>query len=212
MRLNEARGGREAGRRGSLSIFVLAVMLLGGCVAPKPRPEISVSLHAQQSREMLLGEWREWGFSGRISVSGGGESGSGRIDWLRRGARLEVVMQAPVSRRSWRLVDDVGGASLEGLDGGTRYGSDAESLLRNELGWELPVAQVEAWVRGARSGANAMLEFDQNGLPQRMRDGSWEIEYRGWGTGWVALPKRIFAESASDKFRLIVDNWQHPEP
>ncbi len=211
MRRIDAGAGRQAGTLGSLTALMLIITVLAGCAAPKPRPENSISLHAQQAREMLLEEWQEWGFSGRISVSGGGESGSGRIDWRRSGSRLEVLMQAPVSRRSWRLVEDSGGASLEGLEGGTRHGESAEILLRDELGWELPVAQVEAWVRGSRSSRSAALEFDSDGLPQRMRDGAWEIEYRGWSTGWVALPQRVFAQSGSDKFRLVVDRWQQPE-
>lgn len=192
-------------------LVVLLVLQLGACAAPRPRPGDSTLLQAQQVRETSLRGWQDWGFSGRIAVSGGGESGSGRVEWQRRGADLAVSMQAPVSRQSWRLLEGPEGARLEGLEGGVRHGPDAQSLLRSELGWSLPLSQVEAWIRGLRAGPAAQLEFDAAGLPQRLREGRWEIEYRGWNGDAPPLPKRVYGHSGEDKFRLVIDRWQRAD-
>jgi len=185
-------------------------LLLAACAGQRARPAGDDELQAQAAREQLMGQWREWSFSGRISVSSGADSGSGRIEWQRRGGQLEVSLQAPVSRQSWRLLAGPEGATLEGLEGGIRHAADAETLLRDELGWQLPIEAVESWVRGARSGARARLEFDRVGLPQRLSEAGWDIEFRGWNSGAVALPQRVFAQSGSDRFRLVVDRWQVP--
>lgn len=195
----------------AMRLFALLMLLqLGACATPLPRPDGSTFLQAQQDREASIAGWQDWGFSGRISVASGGESGSGRIEWQRRGLDLVVSMQAPVSRQSWRLVEGPDGARLEGLEGGVRFGPDAQSLLQTELGWSLPLSQLEGWIRGLRSGPAARLEFDAGGLPQRLREARWDIEYRGWNAGEPALPRRVFGHSGNEKFRLVVDRWQHP--
>jgi len=200
--------GFEGLRRG-WGLFGMA-LLLTACAGAPSRQADPQSMAAQMAREQQLHAWSAWGFTGRIAVSGEGESGSGRIDWRREGESLEVSLQAPVSRQSWRLRAGVGFARLEGLEGGPREAPDAESLLREALGWQLPLRAVEAWVRGARDHSRARLQFGSDGLPQEMREAGWVISYRGWLNGEPRLPRRVFAESNRQRLRLVVDAWQVP--
>ena len=61
-----------------------------------------------------------------------------------------MALSAPVTRQSWRLVDDghQGEARLEGLPGGPRGGADAEALLTEATGWRVPVNFLPDWVLG----------------------------------------------------------------
>src|SRR3970282_570297 len=96
----------------------------------------------QVAREAQLRLQPEWALVGRIAVTSAGNGGSGRIGWRQDGERFEVALSAPVTRQSWRLHGDPGGAHLEGLEGGPRSGADARLLLLEATGWDIPVTAL----------------------------------------------------------------------
>jgi outer membrane lipoprotein LolB len=197
--------------RPALLVLAGLALLLGACSRPALRTPDAAAMERQLAREGQLEALRDWGFDGRIAVSGPGDGGSGRIEWRRQGDRLEVSVSAPVSRQSWRLQSGPEGARLEGLEGGTREADDAEALLRDSVGWDLPLAAVEAWIRGARSQGSLRIGFGAEGLPDRLEEAGWQIEYRGWGRGEPPLPQRVFARSGERSLRLVVDRWHVPD-
>ena len=129
-----------------------------------------------------------------------------------------MSLSAPITRQSWRLVARPGGATLDGLEGGTRHGVDAAALLAGSTGWAIPVDALPAWVRGARSPAlgEATLAFGEDGRLARMEQGGWTITYGQWGlppsgAEGVALPHRMEAVRGEARVRLVVDAWVHPD-
>lgn len=170
---------------------------------------------AQAAREAALQADSNWSLAGRIAVSTGRDGGSGRIDWQQAGDRYEVSLSAPVTRQSWRLSGDAAGATLEGLEGGTRFGPDAAAVLHEATGWSIPILALADWMRGARSGAlgPARIEFGADGRPARIEQGGWTIDYRwpeaavGGSAGPPALPFRLDARRGEAKVRLIIDQW-----
>jgi outer membrane lipoprotein LolB len=148
-----------------------------------------------------------WSMSGKIAVSDGKDGGSGRIDWQQDGERFRIEIRAPVSRRTWRLSGGPDGATLEGLDGGPRSGPDAEALLREAVGWTVPVADLVAWARGTGGQGGADIEYDAAGQPQRLVQRGWTVEYRAWFDGEPPLPRKIFAARGERRVRLVVERW-----
>lgn len=209
-RLRAASGATSA-RAGARTLVALAVFaLVAGCArAPLLREGDLQLLAGQAERERALALQQDWGLSGRVAVSGGGDGGSGRIEWRQQGEAFSVSLSAPVSRQSWRLTAGAGQARLEGVEQGPLQGSDPEALLAEAAGWNMPLAQLRAWLRGARAEGEAQLEFDANGLPARLRQHGWQIEYRGWDQrSQPPLPLRVFAESGERRVRLVVDRWE----
>lgn len=204
------RAGASLPVRSAFLVLAGLALLLAACSRPALRAPDAAAMERQLLREGQLEALRDWGFDGRIAVSGRGDGGSGRIEWRRQGERLDVSVSAPVSRQSWRLRSGPEGARLEGLEGGVREGEDAESLLRDAVGWDLPLAAVEAWIRGARSQGSLRIGFGAEGLPERLEEAGWQIEYRAWGQGAPPLPQRVFARSGERSLRLVVDRWHVP--
>ena len=193
-------------RRLLLSSLVLVV---AACVPPPVRrPADAALMQAQIVRETALMARSDWSLSGRIAISDGKDGGSGRIDWKQHGADFDIRLSAPVTRQSWRLVREGGQVRLEGLEGGTLEGTDAEALLYQALGWLVPVDALAAWARGARASSDAQLEFGADGLPSLLTEDGWSVEYRAWDAGGdPPRPKKVFAVQGDSKVRLLVDHW-----
>jgi outer membrane lipoprotein LolB len=194
------------------SILPAALMLsltLAAC-APVPvrRGPDAALLQAQAAREAVLAAIPGWSLTGRIAVSDGHDGGSGRIEWSQHGSDFDIRLSAPITRQSWRLIRHGTQVRLEGLDGGTREGDDAQALLQQAVGWVVPVDALAAWARGARSGPSATLEFGVDGLPALLDEQGWAVEYRAWTPGTTpALPKKVFASQGASHVRLQVDRW-----
>jgi outer membrane lipoprotein LolB len=204
---------------------VAAMLALAACstmsgrqAPPASQVVASVSPQARQAetdRQAWLVAHPDWSFQGRAAISKGRNGGSGRVDWQQRGDSYQIQLSAPVTRQSWTLDGDLrsGAGRLEGLDGGPRAGADAEQVLLEATGWQIPVSQLPGWVRGQLvEGANE-VGFDAEGRPRTLQQQGWTIDFLEWypaQDGRPALPRRIEARSGDAKVRLMLDQWDIP--
>ncbi len=196
------------------ALLLICTLLLAACAtAPSrslPPPVASASAAALDSQR---GQVLDWSIAGRIAVSNGRDGGSGRIDWQQEAGRYVISLSAPVTRQSWRLTGDVTGARLEGIKGGPRESADVEILLREAIGWEIPVGALDNWLRGIGAAGHeygpVKVSYGPDNLPLRLEQAGWSVEYADWAPvpHGPALPKKLVATKGQAKVRLIMDAW-----
>jgi outer membrane lipoprotein LolB len=183
---------------------------LAGCQSLPTRSDAKDALHrpANDGRLLATSALTAWAMHGRIAVSDGKDGGSGRLDWRQNGEHFDVQLSAPVTRRSWRLRGDAHWVLLEGLEEGPLEGPDAEQLLRQAVGWDLPIRFLVDWMRGLQAPGRFDGVWDERGFPTRIQQGEWVIEYRDWFDELTPpLPRKIFAQSGEHRVRLVVERW-----
>ncbi len=148
-----------------------------------------------------------WGMEGRAAINHGKQSGSLGVEWEDAGASgYLVVLTAPVTRQGWRLQEHGGRATLEGMAGGPRTGSDGAALLREATGFEIPVRALRYWMRGYPDPSQPVTRaaFAGDQLATLMQDG-WQIDYLARDE--QHRPLRINATRGDDRVRLVIDRW-----
>lgn len=155
-----------------------------------------------------------WAMTGRVALSNGKDGGSGRITWSQAVGKARIELTAPVTRQGWALEVDAQGATLQGVPDGPVRGADAAALLRERTGWDIPVAGLGCWVRGAWASeaafGPALVGYGEDGRVQRIEQAGWIIDYADWkpdAASGVHLPARINAVRNTDRVRLVVDGW-----
>lgn len=186
------------------------LLALAACAPMAPRPTGVADELAQRQREAVLALRSAWEFKGRLAISQAGNGGNARIQWRQDGEFFDISLSAPITSQSWRLVRDADGVSLLGMDGGTRRGEDAETLLFEATGWRIPIEAMSRWVRGTRAAGPANLSSEAGGLPAVISQGGWTVEYRGWIPGAPPLPQKLFASQGRADVRLVIEQWQRP--
>lgn len=192
-------------------VAVTAAGLMIGACAPVPvrAPGTAQQLAAQAAREQALGASPDWSLDGRFAASDGHQGGSGGIVWRQTGSRYRFVLRAPITGKSVELEGDPDGAVLTGASRAPLAGRDAGAVLREEFGWEVPVADLAWWVRGLRApGSGAVLTFGADGLPATLDQDGWRIDYREWyGERRPPLPRKVYASRPPYTVRVMIETW-----
>lgn len=204
-------------------LVIFALLLLAGCSSLQPRQQVlppsevsAVAREAELARQAWLAANPRWSLQGRAAVSKGRSGGSGKLDWQQAGEQYRIQLSAPVTRQSWVLDGDMNTrvGRLQGLQGGVRAGEDAEQVLLEATGWQIPVNSLPDWLRGRVVDVSG-VDVDAEGRPLRLRQHDWEVDYLEWYPAQDArppLPRRIEARSGDAKVRLVIDQWDDAEP
>ncbi|MBS0218544.1 MAG: outer membrane lipoprotein LolB [Proteobacteria bacterium] len=148
-----------------------------------------------------------WGMGGRAAISHGRQSGSLGVEWEDAGSSgYLVVLTAPITRQGWRLQEQGGRATLEGMAGGPRTGADGAALLRDATGFEIPVQALRHWMRGYPDPSQRLdkAAFAGDDLATLVQ-GGWQIDYLARDV--QGRPSRINATRGDDRVRLVIDRW-----
>ena len=203
---------QESPRRWLRAIVVAGsgCLLLAAC-APVPvrKPGTVKQLAAQAAREHALGAQREWSLDGRFAASDGQHGGSGSLAWRQHGERYQFTLRAPITGKSVQLDGGPDGAVLTGAGKLPVTGVNARSVLNEEFGWDVPVADLAFWVRGLRTpGKPAILTFGINGLPATLDQDGWHIDYRDWYSERnPPLPRKVYATRDPYTVKVLVERW-----
>lgn len=193
--------------RGPIAALILH---LAGCAqwpgfAPAPvesRPVMHLSAAPEAFR-----------LEGRVSVKAGEESFSGGLAWRRAKDGEELLLNTPLGQGVAELRGDAAGMTLTDAKGKQYRAPDADALVREALGLELPLKGLAWWVVGhPRPGAAYRAEADAAGRLGVLEQDDWHIEFSRYADqGKALLPGKLVARRGEQlEVRLVVDAWELP--
>lgn len=212
-------------RAAAAALAFASALVLAGCASLPPPAAVgdaAAGAAAQRQRARALGladgdcAAPAWTLVGRVALSNGRRGGSGRIEWTQAAGVQQLRLSAPVTRQGWVLDITADGAELRGGAAEPLRDTDPARLLRDATGWEVPVAALGCWVRGAAApmpGAAARIDYGPDLLPRRIVQAGWTVEYGGWTSsgadpGALPLPVRVEVRRGNSRVRLVVDHWE----
>ncbi len=180
-----------------LGLFVV-ILALSGCVSTPVAPDVP---------ETFV-------LSGKVGVREAGENFSANLLWHQRGEAFEIDLWGPLGQGRVKLVKHDDQIQLRS-DQGVLAEGDAETVMRQQLGWSLPVDVLPAWVQGqpladapaqeiSRDDLGRITGFEQLGwkvVLERYEQVANEFEQRH-------LPRRVTATRAEGRVRLVVSEWR----
>jgi outer membrane lipoprotein LolB len=199
-------------RPARLAIAISIAAMLAAC-APQRVKESAQTNSVQSAREAKLAPIKSWTLTAHIGVSDGKDGGSGELVWKQSGDAYDFTVHAPVTGKTWKLSGDASRATLEGVDPQPDTGRNPDRLLKDRLGWDVPLAQLSDWVRGLRAkGSSPSTTYDAQNLPAVIEQDGWKVEYRDWFTDRnPPLPKKVFATRGNSRVRVSIEDWSIDE-
>ncbi len=196
--------------------LLLAIPLLNACTTvPVTKPGTisqDASQAAYKNRAENISGVSAWSLVGRISLDDGEEGGSGRLQWVVKADHSTIDFRGAMGRGAWYLEIGPQGAVLRLADGNEHFAPAVDALIQQQVGWPIPVAALQWWVRGlAAPGPVDEQQLDARGLLTSLKQFGWEIDFNRYASdSGVAMPTRLDARQNNYRLKLAINRWQIP--
>ncbi len=186
----------------------LSIVLLAGCAVSPPNSVNTAESQALWSqREARLQAVNAFTLHGRIA--GGALGGSGEIDWRQSGDHFVVRFSGALGVGALLIDGTPTNVVVQSKDGIIDT-QDAESVLRDKLGWTVPLNDLRYWVLGIPDPATpAIVALDGMGRLSALDQNDWHLDYLEYirSTPEVELPRKIALVQTGHKLRVVIDRW-----
>ena len=199
-----------------LLLPALAVMLTACETLPFGSGESTAGVPQEAANRLLEQRQRQmqdiarWQLNGRFSFLTEGESWSGRLHWQQQGASdYFIQFSDPAGQGAMQLLGNGELVELRLADGKSYQAEDADTLLRQENEWDLPIKSLWDWIRGLPDpGLPLKSEMNVQELPVKFYQRGWSVNYHDYHTvDNRYFPRKIVIEKAATKLKLIIMDW-----
>jgi len=179
-------------------------MLLGqGCVSLPQLPDSGAT----------------FALKGKVAISEGDERFTASILWQQQGGDFEIDLWGPLGQGRVQLVKQNARMVLRNGQDEVLLEGDPEALMRDQLGWSLPVDVLPAWVQGQPlAGVGSRdLDYDDAGRLTAFEQLGWQVALARYqpvagSTGDESvgrtLPTRVDARKGDSRLRLAIAEWK----
>ena len=178
-----------------LFLNIFSVLLWSGCA--------SVALPPPQDGFLLRG---------KLSVEEAGERHTANLLWRQQGEDFQVDLWGPLGQGRIQLVRRGDAVAILDGKGAVITEGPGDRVMREQLGWSLPLAVLPAWLQG-RPLAGVSVEAQEHdattGRLLAFTQLDWRVVYEQ--TTEVAgeiLPRRLSAAGPTTRVRLVIAQWQ----
>jgi len=152
--------------------------------------------------------------SGKVGVREARESFSANLLWHQKGDAFDIDLWGPLGQGRVKLVKKGDGIQLRSGRGVLAEG-DADQVMREHLGWSLPVDVLPAWVQGEPflDAPVTDLARDVEGRVTGFRQLGWAVVLERYqpvqhAAGYRDLPTRVTATRDASRVRLVISEWR----
>ncbi|UVE16992.1 lipoprotein insertase outer membrane protein LolB [Pseudomonas sp. LS44] len=151
-----------------------------------------------------------WQISGKVGIRAPKDSGSGTLFWLQRQDYYDIRLSGPLGRGAARLTGHAGAVTLEVANQGRYQATSPEDLLKEQLGWKLPVSHLVWWIRGLPApDSKSQLTLDSASRLSRLEQDDWQVEYLSYvEQNGYWLPERMKLHGRDLDVTLVIKDWQ----
>jgi outer membrane lipoprotein LolB len=189
--------------------FLLTVLLAGCASLPSMESRPKVPAAVVESRIAHLGKIEHWTIRGRLAVKNNNDGFSASLLWQQHKDDFDIRLFDPLGRRVAWLVGNPQQVTLTTSDGQNYQGVDPQLLLRQRLGWELPLDSLKYWIKGLPDPNKVAWreEFDDFGRALILDQAQWRVVMSQYAPNEpLAQPGRIELERKDFTAKLLVDS------
>lgn len=188
-------------------ILLVAVLSLSGCATWSPqtvRTDIPIP-----SSERKTNQIQAWNVRGKIAVNSAQKGWNASFDWQQHLNFYRLTIFGPLGTYPISLNVQREGATLTTATC-TYQATDAEQLLKKQLGWSIPVDAIYYWIRGlpAPGEIHAVTHNHQGQVISFMQQG-WQVTYETYARiNGFELPSFIVFQNHDLRIKIIVYQWE----
>lgn len=182
----------------------LLIPILAGCAGAQ-RMDAPVN-EDWQRRYAVLESMEDWDFTGRIAVRDDREAHNSRIRWRQRGENFVINLWGALNIGATEITGNPQQVRLHQERQEPLVTETPEELIREQLGYELPVDNLRYWIKGIPApGERATPTFNEHNQLTTLHQSGWQINYLGYTNySLETLPTQIRMEKYPLRLEFIM--------
>jgi len=171
-------------------------------------PELLADLRADKIKQLT-----NWSLTGRTIITQNKEAINVGLRWQEYDDHYQIKLEGPFSQGGVTLEGRAHHVTLATSDGKHATATTPEQLIKNIVGWELPISALRDWTRGLPSLKQDISQADYNDKGQLIHlvQHDWNIQFlRYIPFEDMEMPGKIFIKHPDLSMRLIISDWDRP--
>lgn len=191
-------------------IFALLLTLAGCSMAPEPVSEVQWQSH--QARLASIDQFRLSGKMGYISPE---QRESFNFQWQKQAGSSQLRLTNFLGQTILNLTISPQGARVETYDDQVYSADNAEQLVWQLTGLDIPIALLQDWILGLPSQADDYVLNNSNtlqSLDKNAGDRSWHVDYARyreypWQSSALPLPDKLKLTQNQTSINMVISKW-----
>ena len=187
----------------------LLILVFTGCAIQRTIPNDARALVWEENK-LKLEQIYSWNLSGRIAIQLEKESSSASLSWKQSGQDYVIRITAPFGRGTMELRGNSEGVTMRDAGNQLVYARDPETLLQENLGWQVPLTGLNYWIRGLPDPAVEIdtLHLNKEARISELSQAGWQVSYGPYmQADELSLPKKLVMQNQELKVKLVIKQW-----
>lgn len=196
-------------RPAAIFLTIMATSLTGCSTIEGPAQAPSNQPLSNTQRSAQLSQLNSWTAKGSVGISYQGKTDIGTFVWRQDGLAYDFRTYGPLNAASVRIEGSPGYATLWKNVNTPRSAPSPEALMRQELGWFLPLSNLRFWSRGlAAPGIAARTTHDEYGHLKVLQQQGWLVNYQRYqAVGNLDLPRNVVMTNGNLRVKIVFKQW-----
>lgn len=187
------------------NLLIAVLLLLSACIGQQTK---KFPIGAWQVRRSELLAIQDWSFQGKLALKSDRGNANLKVGWTQHREKYELILTGPLGQVLIKVYGENGKVTLVSAGSEPVSSEDAESLIYENWGWQLPVSQMPFWVRGIPApDFPHQADYNSDGSLRQLRQLGWEIRFLKYQE---QLPVRLEMLTSEISLLLVVKEWHMP--
>lgn len=197
-------------------LLVFLLLVVSGCaINPKPEPSsVPVNPAVWQARNADLLLQDDWTVHFSLIGVNDQQKFKTRVIWAQQQEQYQIKLKDFIGRTVAIIDGSEEGVKVKTSKGQKFAGNNANELVKDLFGIEIPVQGMRYWLRAMPlpDQEYELLAINNQGLAQHMSQSGWQLHYDHYNPQDVAaLPNHTVLQFDKLMLTVKVSRWEFPE-
>lgn len=190
--------------------YLLLPFLFTGC-AQLPDTELTPQ-SSWDTQQLKLEQLTHWSLSGKLAVITPDERNSVNIHWQQSAQDFHIRLTTFLGMSVLEIQKSQHQTTVIDADGKHYISDDAEQLVEKLSGMEIPIRQLQQWIKGNPS--TAIYQLGDNRQVSHLlggdhQNGFWSIDYSDYRTiNTINLPHKLQLSRDDLRLKFAISKWK----
>lgn len=187
-------------------LVIITCLTLAGCSVFKTQPTSPEAPISWEQHQALLKNYASWELSGKVGIRTSQDSQSANLKWLQAQQSYQIDIHGPWGQGGASITGQPGNVTVQ-TDGKEFKGENPEQILRNQLGWDLPISDIYWWIRGLPSPRMNFSQTLENNRLKTLHQDGWDINYLRYNSLTPVLPSKLTLSRQDLRITVVINSW-----